>query len=110
VQDLADCEWVCGAAAKDFYPVPQVDSALVKLTPHTSLENPAANPRQLETLIKLGFSSRRKMLRNNIKGAMEPESFSQILARLEIDPDCRAEDLSLYQWINLSNLVSLGEI
>ncbi|MEO0834960.1 MAG: 16S rRNA (adenine(1518)-N(6)/adenine(1519)-N(6))-dimethyltransferase RsmA, partial [Cyanobacteria bacterium J06642_3] len=66
VQYLANCELICDVLAKSFYPPPKVDSVVIKLTPR-ELKNPANNPRQLSTLIKLGFASRRKMLRNNLK-------------------------------------------
>jgi 16S rRNA (adenine1518-N6/adenine1519-N6)-dimethyltransferase len=67
------------------------------------IQTPANNPHQLETLIKLGFASRRKMLRNNLKSIIEPEQLTQLLEQLNIDPQARAENLSLEQWINLSN-------
>ena len=40
VQYLADCEIVCLVPARDFYPVPKVDSVVVKITPR-KLANPA---------------------------------------------------------------------
>jgi 16S rRNA (adenine1518-N6/adenine1519-N6)-dimethyltransferase len=109
VQYLAHCQWVCDVAAKDFYPAPQVDSAVVKLIPY-QLANPAQNPRHLETLIKLGFSSRRKMLRNNLKTLMEMERLNTFLREIGMREDSRAEDLGLEQWIALSNWSSTNEI
>jgi 16S rRNA (adenine1518-N6/adenine1519-N6)-dimethyltransferase len=102
VQYLASCELICTVPAKAFYPPPKVDSAVVKLLPRP-IQTPANNPHQLETLIKLGFASRRKMLRNNLKSIIEPEQLTQLLEQLNIDPQARAENLSLEQWINLSN-------
>jgi 16S rRNA (adenine1518-N6/adenine1519-N6)-dimethyltransferase len=102
VQYLAHCQWVCDVAAKDFYPAPQVDSAVVKLIPY-QLANPAQNPRHLETLIKLGFSSRRKMLRNNLKTLMDIDRLAAFLREIGMREDSRAEDLGLEQWIALSN-------
>lgn len=105
VQYVASCEWICEVPAKAFYPPPKVDSAIVCLHPRT-LEIPADNPRQLETLVTLGFANRRKMLRNNLKGTIENDRLNPILEQLEIDPQCRAEELSLSQWIALSNLIN----
>ena len=107
VQYLAHCEWICPVAAKDFYPVPKVDSAVVRLIPHT-IDKPARNPSQLENLIKLGFGSRRKMLRNNLKSVIEGDNLAEVLEQLQINPDCRGEDLSLSQWISLSNLLDFA--
>ena len=102
IQYLASCESICDVPAKAFYPPPKVDSVVVRLRPH-NLSNPAKNPRQLETLVKLGFSSRRKMLRNNLKSIIEVDDLNNLLEKLEINPQSRAEDLSLEDWIRLSN-------
>ena len=106
VQYLADCELICNVPARSFYPPPKVDSVVIKLRSRT-LEHPADNPRQLATLIKLGFASRRKMLRNNLKSVIDPNNLNQILTNLKFNPQCRAEDLSLENWILLSNSIEL---
>ncbi|MFO7030789.1 16S rRNA (adenine(1518)-N(6)/adenine(1519)-N(6))-dimethyltransferase [Limnospira fusiformis CCALA 023] len=104
VQYLAECDWICHVPAKAFYPPPKVDSAVVRLRPRP-IASPAQNPQLLETLIKLGFSTRRKMLRNNLKSQVEPQILNQLLETLDINPQVRAEDLSLQQWVQLSNLL-----
>jgi 16S rRNA (adenine1518-N6/adenine1519-N6)-dimethyltransferase len=102
VQYLAACEWIADVSSSAFYPPPKVDSAVIRLRPHL-LVKPANNPKQLDTLIKLGFASRRKMLRNNLKSYSD--RIDHILKQLEVNPQVRAEDLSLEQWIDLSNLI-----
>ncbi|TVU52100.1 MAG: 16S rRNA (adenine(1518)-N(6)/adenine(1519)-N(6))-dimethyltransferase RsmA [Arthrospira sp. PLM2.Bin9] len=104
VQYLAECDWICHVPAKAFYPPPKVDSAVVRLRPRP-IASPAQNPQLLETLVKLGFSTRRKMLRNNLKSQVEPQILNQLLETLDINPQVRAEDLSLQQWVQLSNLL-----
>jgi 16S rRNA (adenine1518-N6/adenine1519-N6)-dimethyltransferase len=106
VQYLASCELICDVPAKAFYPKPKVDSVVVRLRPRI-LEHPANNPRQLETLIKLGFASRRKMLHNNLKSLIKTVELTTILEQLNFNPQCRAEDLSLEEWILLSNNINL---
>jgi 16S rRNA (adenine1518-N6/adenine1519-N6)-dimethyltransferase len=108
VQYLASCELICDVPARSFYPKPKVDSVVVRLCPR-SLEHPANNPRQLETLIKLGFASRRKMLRNNLQGAIKIADLTPILEQLNFNPQCRAEDLSLEEWILLSDKINLAK-
>ena len=108
VQYLADCELICHVPARSFYPPPKVDSVVVRLRPR-NLENPADRPRQLETLIKLGFASRRKMLRNNFKSIIDTDDLNQLLTELNFNPQCRAEDLSLSNWILLSNKIDLAK-
>ena len=102
VQYLASCELICDVPARAFYPPPKVDSVVVKIHPR-QLEYPANHPKQLETLIKLGFANRRKMLRNNLKSILKTEDCDRLLERLNLNPQCRAEDLDLKSWILLSN-------
>ncbi len=102
VQYLATCEYICDVPSKAFYPPPKVDSAVVRLTPNL-VENPANNPKYLNTLLKLGFATRRKMLKNNLKIIVECDRLTQILEQLNINPSCRAENLSLQNWIALSD-------
>ncbi|PSB09113.1 16S rRNA (adenine(1518)-N(6)/adenine(1519)-N(6))-dimethyltransferase [Pleurocapsa sp. CCALA 161] len=105
VQYLASCELICDVPAKSFYPRPKVDSVVIKLTPRI-LPDPAHNPRQLETLLKLGFASRRKMLHNNLQSLIKIAELTPILEKLNFNPQCRAEDLSLEEWILLSNNIN----
>lgn len=102
VQYLAECELICDVPARDFVPPPKVDSAVVRLVPRL-IETPAVNPRHLESLVKLGFGSKRKMLRNNLKATVDLDKFVELLEELQINPESRAEDLSVEQWVNLSN-------
>ena len=102
MQYLADCELVCDVPAKAFSPPPKVDSVVVKLYPKI-IDYPANNPQFLGTLIKLGFSSRRKMLRNNLKSLISVEELTPLLEKLDLNPQSRAENLSVRDWINLSN-------
>jgi 16S rRNA (adenine1518-N6/adenine1519-N6)-dimethyltransferase len=104
VQYLAHCELVCPVLARDFSPPPKVDSAVVRLTPR-KLDIAATSPKLLDNLVRLGFGTRRKMLRNNLQSAIDREELIPLLEKLNLSAEVRAEDLSLDQWIQLSNLV-----
>jgi 16S rRNA (adenine1518-N6/adenine1519-N6)-dimethyltransferase len=104
VQYLAHCELVCPVLARDFSPPPKVDSAVVRLTPR-KLDIAATSPKLLDNLVRLGFGTRRKMLRNNLQSAIDREELIPLLEKLNLSAEVRAEDLSLEQWIQLSNLV-----
>ena len=106
MQYLAHCELVCDVPPKAFYPPPKVDSVVVKLRPKT-IDNPAKEPQFLGRLIKLGFSNRRKMLRNNLKSIIAIEELTSVLETLNINPQSRAENLSVRDWINLSDNLSI---
>jgi len=106
VQYLADCEFICDVPAKAFQPPPKVDSAVIRLLPRP-VTNPPNDPRQMETLIKLGFASKRKMLRNNLKSVIDSDQLSHLLEELNVNPQARAEDLSVERWIALSNALGM---
>ena len=109
IQYLAECEFICDVPAKAFSPPPQVDSAVVRLRPR-QLEPAASQPQKLETLVQLGFASKRKMLRNNLKSMIDRDRLTHLLEQLDINPQVRAEDLSVSQWVDLvNNLSSHGE-
>ncbi len=109
VQYLADCELICPVPPRAFYPPPKVHSAVVRLSPRPT-HPPANDPGKLETLVKVGFANKRKMLRNNLKGLVERDRLTQILEQLEINPQARAENLSVAQWVALSNHLSLSNL
>jgi 16S rRNA (adenine1518-N6/adenine1519-N6)-dimethyltransferase len=104
VQYLAECELISIVPARAFYPPPKVDSAVVRLVPR-QIEPFAEDTRTLETLVKLGFSAKRKMLRNNLQSLVERDYLTQLLEKLEINPQARAEDLSVSQWVALANSI-----
>jgi 16S rRNA (adenine1518-N6/adenine1519-N6)-dimethyltransferase len=106
VQYLAECELICDVPAKAFSPPPKVDSAVVRLLPRI-VEPPAHDPKRLVTLVKLGFSSKRKMLRNNLKSVIESDRLTHLLEQLEVNPQARAEDLSVQEWVALANQLSV---
>ncbi|WP_017317784.1 16S rRNA (adenine(1518)-N(6)/adenine(1519)-N(6))-dimethyltransferase RsmA [Mastigocladopsis repens] len=102
VQYLAECELICTVPAGAFYPPPKVDSAVVRLVPR-QFEPQATDTGRLETLVKLGFGAKRKMLRNNLQSVVERDRLSQLLEKLEINPQARAEEISVSQWVTLAN-------
>jgi 16S rRNA (adenine1518-N6/adenine1519-N6)-dimethyltransferase len=102
MQYLAQTELICSVPARAFSPPPKVESAVVRLIPRPYPQS-VRNPPFLDRLLKLGFANRRKMLRNNLKSLSEGDRLTPLLEQLEINPQTRAEDLSLSQWIDLSD-------
>jgi 16S rRNA (adenine1518-N6/adenine1519-N6)-dimethyltransferase len=101
-QYLAACDWICDVSAQSFFPPPKVDSAVVRLRPR-AYPVLAAQPQWFSTLVRLGFQSRRKMLRNNLRHIVAPEHLAAILEQIEANPQARAEELSVAQWVALSH-------
>lgn len=106
VQYLADCELIAAVPARAFQPPPKVDSAVIRLTPRP-LAVPAADPKRLAQLVKLGFATKRKMLRNNLQSLVDRALLGDILTELGASPEVRGEALSLDQWVALANRLTL---
>ena len=91
--------------AQAFYPAPKVDSASLRVDLHPQ---PIFNDRQREqffTLIRAGFSQKRKKLRNTISAGLHlpAETAADLLRAAGIDPGRRAQTLSLVEWKTLVN-------
>jgi 16S rRNA (adenine1518-N6/adenine1519-N6)-dimethyltransferase len=93
--------------ASAFFPTPKVDSAIlcVDIYPASLIK-----PELLNTffkLIKAGFSQKRKTLRNSLSGGLHisPTNAADLLTRAGIDPQRRAETLSIDEWRTLSELI-----
>ncbi|MGL6040112.1 MAG: 16S rRNA (adenine(1518)-N(6)/adenine(1519)-N(6))-dimethyltransferase RsmA [Deefgea sp.] len=87
---------------ESFDPPPKVDSAVVRMVPYDTLPYPAKNEEHLRKLVLAAFAQRRKTLRNNLKGIAN----DQVLADLGIDPSCRPENVSVAQYVALSNALA----
>ena len=87
-----------------FLPRPDVDSAVVQLMPRDPLELPEHDNELLLKLIRNGFSQRRKQLR---KLLLEyTHDWNALASCLDLDPNVRAEELSLMQWVALANSIA----
>ncbi len=88
-----------------FRPVPRVDSAVVRLTPHRRPPVQVGDEPQFRETVKQAFMQRRKTLRNALKGMLTEEA----IVGAGVDPSCRAETLDLSQFAALSNAVDPSE-
>ena len=87
-----------------FLPRPDVDSAVVRLEPRDPVELPEYDHELLLKLIRIGFSQRRKQLRKLLREYAR--DWNTLASCLNIDPNARAEELSLLQWIALANCIA----
>lgn len=91
-----------------FVPNPNVDSAIISLTPREPLAVQPRDKKQLFELFKIGFVMRRKTLWNNLttafgKGEAMQAKLTAALEAIDLDPRTRAEKLSLERFIELHN-------
>jgi 16S rRNA (adenine1518-N6/adenine1519-N6)-dimethyltransferase len=94
-------EYLRTVPATVFLPEPDVDSAFVRITPRASEELPPHDPETFFRMVRQGFSQRRKQLRNLLRG--EVPEWAEASTAIGFDPRTRAEELTLEQWIALSN-------
>lgn len=94
---------------KVFVPAPNVDSAIVVLTPRTNpLPVQPFDKQKLFGFIRGCFAHRRKSLWNNLQSVIgkDPavkEKMTAVLNQLDISPQIRPEKLTLEQFIELAN-------
>lgn len=80
-----------------FTPAPKVTSSIVQLIPK---QHGKCAVRDLEKVTAFAFGQRRKMLRSSLKGAFEaPET---VLRELNINPELRAEQLQVHEFVDLA--------
>ncbi len=82
-----------------FVPKPNVESALVRLVRHAVPPVPVRDVDGMFDLVRAGFATRRKTLRNTLQGRVDADRF----VRAGIDPQARAETLALADWARLAD-------
>lgn len=85
-----------------FVPPPKVDSAVVRLAPHTQPPVTLHDVKMLERVCTMAFNQRRKTIRNSLKDCIDEAQ----LLELGLDPTRRAETLSLQDFAIIANWVS----
>ena len=97
-------QWRCSAKLalpvhrSAFTPPPKVMSAVVYITP--KVQPAGTDIRTIETLTAAAFGQRRKMLRQSLKSV---DGAIGALDSLGIDPQRRAETITIEEWVALAN-------
>jgi 16S rRNA (adenine1518-N6/adenine1519-N6)-dimethyltransferase len=87
-----------------FEPAPKVESAFVRCVPHATLPFVANDELMFAKVVLAGFGQRRKTLRNTLKGLLDDEGFNA----LNISSQLRAENLSVEDFVRISNYLSVA--
>jgi 16S rRNA (adenine1518-N6/adenine1519-N6)-dimethyltransferase len=95
-QWLCDIDIAMHVPASAFSPPPKVESAIVRLRPKP-IQPPEQTFKAMERLTAAAFGQRRKMLR----GALKPLGGEALLNRAGIEPDRRAETLTVEEFERL---------
>lgn len=108
VQYFADAEIISCVNKDNFWPQPEVDSAIIKIDLRKKIESDVDKEKRFFQLVKIGFSSRRKMLKNNLMSGykIDQETAKDRLKSAGLSEKVRAQDLSVEDWKNLFVLFS----
>jgi 16S rRNA (adenine1518-N6/adenine1519-N6)-dimethyltransferase len=109
IQSQARVEIVRTMPASVFWPKPKVESAILDIKPQTVLRDRLTDRAKFHELIRGIFTHRRKFLRSALVSAVKEKltktDVDQILIKMELGPDARAEQLPVEQMIELYECV-----
>jgi 16S rRNA (adenine1518-N6/adenine1519-N6)-dimethyltransferase len=101
VDYFADAQIRARVSRRAFYPVPKVDSVIVKITRRSEL--PDVDRDRLFNLVRTVFAQRRKMLRSTVSSlTSSSEEALRALGRAGIDSSARPETLGLQDFVTLT--------
>lgn len=86
-----------------FLPIPKVQSCFLYLDFLNKPKQKAENDNFLFSIIRSCFGQRRKMILNSLAGTLDKKEIPRLLEMLEINPKLRAENLSLEDYVRISN-------
>jgi 16S rRNA (adenine1518-N6/adenine1519-N6)-dimethyltransferase len=100
----ARVEVAAAVSRRAFWPVPKVDSVLVRLTRRQA---PDVDRALVATVVRAAFSQRRKTLRRSLETLLG-ERAAETLAEAGVDPAARAEQISLEGFVQVAKAMSSG--
>ncbi len=105
MQSLCDCEILRILPPSVFWPSPKVDSAIIRVTPNAAKRSRIVDLEYYHSRLRALFFHRRKFLRSQLFTATQDDlskpQIDEILAKLGLAPNLRAEQLSVEQIIEL---------
>lgn len=104
IQFYAEPEIIQIVPQDDFWPRPEVGSAVIKIKINSSTkEKIKVDEKNFFRLVKIGFSAKRKMLKNNLANGyhIDQEEAEERLKKAGFSQKVRAQELSVADWISL---------
>ena len=96
-----DIEYLLTVDRKNFYPIPNVDSAVIKLSKRKDVKL-VDNYKKFEKIVYDSFKQKRKNLRNNLKN-YDLDKIAYVLKNYSLDLTNRAEDLDYDVFVEIAN-------
>jgi len=114
VQLYGKPEIVSVVGKKNFWPEPEVDSAILKISAIKTAQETAAwlgeiKEKQFWQLVKIGFSARRKKLSNNLSAGLRVDAsvIKKVLNQVGLDDKIRAQNLKIDDWMRLAKTLKI---
>ncbi|HNZ86851.1 MAG TPA: 16S rRNA (adenine(1518)-N(6)/adenine(1519)-N(6))-dimethyltransferase RsmA [bacterium] len=91
----------------DFYPSPDVDSAVIKFT-NISKNKYNVEEKKFFQIVSIGFSSKRRTLANNLSVGLKlnKQIIENAILNSDLDINIRAEKLNLDNWVKLLKVLN----
>jgi 16S rRNA (adenine1518-N6/adenine1519-N6)-dimethyltransferase len=106
VKFYADPEILFEVGKENFDPIPKVDSVVIKIKRREDISD--VDTKKFFSLVRAGFSAKRKMLVNNLANLGYPRAeLLEILKKAGLEPTVRAEKLSVEDWMELFNALNI---
>ncbi len=110
VRYYANPEIILYVPKEDFYPIPEVDSCVLKLEVLKKSRFKLKDESKFFALVKAAFSQRRKTILNSLASIeYTKDEIGSVLEKLQISPKLRAENLSIEDFANISNELCSNE-
>ncbi len=105
MQSLCDCEILRILPPSVFWPSPKIDSAIIRVTPNAAKRSRIVDLEYFHSRLRALFFHRRKFLRSQLFTATQDDlskpQIDEILEKLGLAPNLRAEQLSVEQIMEL---------
>lgn len=102
---FATAKVVAPISRRAFYPVPKVDSVLVKI--RRQKKEALVSDERVVDVVHVAFAQRRKMLRSSLAGGFGADESARALAAADIDPSARPETLNASDFVRLAKELPL---
>lgn len=107
VRYYGEAEMLFEVGRESFMPSPKVDSAVIKIRLYKTPKYAVKDEKKFFTLVKAAFAQRRKTLVNALSNTLSvpKEKILSHLSELNLAPTVRAENLTMEDFVNLSDLL-----
>lgn len=104
IKFYTEAEVITNLPKSVFMPQPKIDSTILNLKLRVYDEN--VNQDLLFKLVRAGFNKRRKTILNSLSDVVEKDRLKEAFAKVNLAENLRAENLSIDDFINLTNELS----